>query len=491
MTVADSGAMRVTSPDRAVGVVWIIVSLVSTGCSASPREEHAEQPLGWDDEIRLPLARDLNPDPHVLELDLEARESDIELIPGRLTRAWTYDGGVPGPLIRAKVGDRLIVHFTNSLPEPTTIHWHGLRVPNEQDGVPESSQPEVPPGGTFDYDFVLPDAGTYWYHPHFDSAAQVGNGLYGPLIVDDPLEPEGLGDEAIIVLSDIAIDADGGLEPGDAGGALGTLFGREGDLHLVNGKRTPTLHVRSGLRQRWRIINAAKTRYEQLVLPGHSFTRIGGDDGMLESPELLERIVLTPAQRADIVFEPSTRGLASGQQALALTWVPYDRGWGTAYNRPDEPVLTFDFGDGSQAKSAAMPALHREITPIDTTGAAAVDIDLTLDPEADGQLAMGINGVPSWQASHLKTRLGERQIWTVKNTFEWDHPFHLHGFFFQVLDVNGVAPTVREWRDTVNVPVDATVRFAVHFDERPGMWMFHCHILDHADAGMMGMVHLR
>jgi FtsP/CotA-like multicopper oxidase with cupredoxin domain len=103
---------------------------------------------------------------------------------------------------------------------------------------------------------------------------------------------------------------------------------------------------------------------------------------------------------------------------------------------------------------------------------------------------MGINGVPAWQAVHLMCRLGERQLWTVKNTFTWDHPFHLHGFFFQVLDVNGVAPAVREWRDTVNVPVDATVRFAVHFDERPGMWMFHCHILDHADAGMMGMVHV-
>jgi FtsP/CotA-like multicopper oxidase with cupredoxin domain len=470
--------------------VLLASAVAVAGCGAPAPDEQLAQPPGWADEIRLPVAIDLNASPHVLEVNLEARESDVELVPGKLTRAWTYDGGIPGPLLRANVGDRLIVHFKNSLPEATTIHWHGLRIPNDQDGVPDSSQLSVPPGGTFDYDFVLPDAGTYWYHPHLDSAAQVGNGLYGPIVVDDPLEPKGLGDEAVIVLSDMSLDATGALYPGDSGGEFGTLFGREGNLHLVNGRVLPTLHVRPGLRQRWRIINAAKSRYEQLVLPGHAFTRIGSDDGLLESPEHLERIVLTPAQRADIVFEPSRVGLAGSQDTLALTWVPYDRGFGTAYNRPEEPVLLIDFVEGVSVKAAPLPPLHRDIPLIETAGATPVDISLTLNPDVEGRLAMGINGVPSWSAAHLTTRLGERQLWTVKNTFEWDHPFHLHGFFFQVLDVNGVAPSVREWRDTVNVPVDATLRFAVHFDERPGMWMFHCHILDHADAGMMGMVHL-
>jgi FtsP/CotA-like multicopper oxidase with cupredoxin domain len=482
--------MRIPSLALKGRYAWMAIPLVALSCSAPAQKEQEGQPVGWDDEIRLPLAVDVNADPHVLEIDLEARESDLELVPGKLTRAWTYDGGIPGPLIRASVGDRLIVHFKNSLPEATTIHWHGLRIPNDQDGVPDSSQPSVPPGGTFDYDFVLPDAGTYWYHPHFDSAAQVGNGLYGPIVVDDPLEPQGLGDEAILVLSDISVDASGALDPADSGGEFGTLFGREGDLHLVNGRVLPTLRVRPGLRQRWRIINAARARYEQLLLPGHTFTRIGGDAGMLASPELLDRIVLTPAQRADVVLEPSPNGLAGEPSTSTLTWVPYDRGFGTAYNRPDEPVLTFDFGDRSAAEPTPLPSLHRDIPAIDTAGATPIDISLTLNPDSEGRLAMGINGVPSWQASHLMTRLGERQLWTVKNTFDFDHPFHLHGFFFQVLDVNGVAPAIREWRDTVNVPVGGTVRFAVYFDERPGMWMFHCHILDHADAGMMGMVHL-
>jgi len=466
------------------------VALVGCGAPAAQQPAPVTEPVGWADEIRLPLAVDLNPDPHVLEISLEARESDVELIPGKPTKAWTYDGGIPGPLIRAQVGDRLIVHFKNSLPEPTSIHWHGLRVPNDMDGVPDMPTPAVEPGGSFDYDFVLPDAGTFWYHPHVDSSAQVGNGLYGPIVVDDPAEPKGLGDEAVIVLSDMGVDKNGVLEPADSGGDFGTLFGREGNLQLVNGRVAPTLHVRSGARQRWRVINAARARYEQLVIPGVTFTRIGSDGGMLEAPERVDRIFLTPAQRADVVLEPTDAGLAASARSLAVTWQPYDRGFGTAYNRPNETVMSLAFDAQPAVVAAALPALHREIPAIDLTGATPVDISLTLNPDAAGKLAMGINGVPSWQAAHLMTKLGERQVWTVKNTFDWDHPFHLHGFFFQVLDVNGVPPALREWRDTVNVPVDATVRFAVHFDERPGMWMFHCHILDHADAGMMGTVHL-
>jgi FtsP/CotA-like multicopper oxidase with cupredoxin domain len=354
------------------------------------------------------------------------------------------------------------------------------------DGVPDHPYAPVAPGATFDYDFVLPDAGTYWYHPHYASAEQLGNGLFGPLIVDDPNEPKGLGDEAVLVLSDLGVDADGKLEPADGGGEFGTLFGREGNLMLVNGKLLPALHVRPGARQRWRIINAAKARYFQLTLGDNHFTRIGSDGGMIESPETLDHLLLTPAQRADVLLEPLA---GAGKSELALRWVPYDRGFGTAYNRPDEDVLRLDF-IGDAVKAPRLPELHRDIPAPDTTGTRPIEISLTMDTTEAGSVVMGINGVPSWDADHIMTPLGERQLWTIKNTFEWDHPFHLHGYFFQVLDVNGVAPTTREWRDTINVPVDGTVRFVVAFDERPGMWMFHCHILDHADAGMMGMVHV-
>ncbi|HVY28951.1 MAG TPA: multicopper oxidase family protein [Polyangiaceae bacterium] len=463
--------------------IWLLA------CSSPAPDEApaAGEPAGWSDPIALTPIQDLSADPNVLEVNLEARLEDVQVRPGAKTKLWTYNGGVPGPLLRAKVGDRLIVHFKNSLPEPTSIHWHGLRIPNDMDGVPDAPYPAVAPGESFDYDFVLPDAGTYWYHPHYASAQQVGDGLYGPLVVDDPNEPAGLGDEAVLVLSDMGLDDQNQLEPADGGGEFGTLFGREGNVILVNGKELPELTVRRGVRQRWRVINAAKARYFDVKLGDNHFTRIGGEGGLLEKPEQLDQLLLTPAQRADVILEPTP---APGSNELTLRWLPYDRGFGTAFNRPEEDVMKLRFTDEQAAPNPELPTLSRDIPVLDPTGARPIDISLTIGKDPDGHLEMGINGVPSMKAEHIMTPLGQRQLWTVKNTFEFDHPFHLHGYFFQVLDLNGVPPAQREWRDTVNVPVDGTLRFVVDFNDRPGMWMFHCHILDHADAGMMGMVHV-
>jgi len=169
------------------------------------------QPAGWDDEIRLPVAEDMNPDPNVVEVAIAAQPAMLSLVPGGPTPVWTYNGQLPGPQIRARVGDRVIVHFTNQLPVETTVHWHGLRVPAAMDGMPGHSQAPIAPGGAFDYDFVVPDASTFWYHPHVDSARQVGNGMYAPFIVQDPAEPQDLGDEVVMVLSDLAVANDGSL----------------------------------------------------------------------------------------------------------------------------------------------------------------------------------------------------------------------------------------------------------------------------------------
>ena len=175
------------------------------------------QPAGWDNDVRLVEAVDRNPDPHIVEIDLDARIAPVEVAPGVRVDAWTYNGGIPGPLIRVHVGDRLIVHFVNHLPQPTTVHWHGLRLPIQMDGVPDVSQPPVAAeGGTFTYDFVVPDAGLYWYHPHVMSAAQVGFGLYGALLVEDPDEQVNVADETVLVLSDIGIDNRGKLDSPDS-----------------------------------------------------------------------------------------------------------------------------------------------------------------------------------------------------------------------------------------------------------------------------------
>src|SRR5215471_12832983 len=280
-----------------------IFALLASAAYAAPPLPSV-QPAGWDRDLKLREAPDLNPDPHIVEVDLDARIAPVEVAPGVRTNAWTYNGGIPGPLIRAHVGDRLIVHFTNHLPQPTTVHWHGIRVPIQMDGVPDVSQPAVQTDGNFTYDFVVPDAGLYWYHPHVMSAAQVGFGLYGALLVEDPTEQVGVADETVIVLSDIGINGRGELDSPDSGGSTGMAFGREGGYVLVNGKVRPQLVMRSGAPQRWRVVNTAKSRFFQIDLDGQKITRIGGDGGLLARPVTLDALVIAPGERADVIVAP-------------------------------------------------------------------------------------------------------------------------------------------------------------------------------------------
>jgi FtsP/CotA-like multicopper oxidase with cupredoxin domain len=437
-----------------------------------------EQPQGWDDDLRMAEPEDLNADPHILEFSLEASISNLEIVPGKATPAWTYNGTVPGPLIRAQVGDRLIVHFTNALPEATTIHWHGVRVPNAMDGSPGITQDPIRPGTTFTYDFVLKDAGTYWYHPHLNSPAQVAAGLYGAIVVEDPAEPD-FGDDLVLVVSDIAIAVDGSLEPANRGGAFGDLFGREGDVLLINGKIKPTLKVRTGKQQRWRVVNAAITRYVPLALRDHRWTRIGGDGGLLERPERIPRIVLTPGERADLLFTP----VSDPGTQREFAWLPVDRGLGTITGRGRIPMMTIQTVDAPPVRPLEVPEHLRTIKSVDINGATEKRVELNITIGAPVNRMMNINGVA--HESLIEARVGETQVWNVVNNSDFDHPFHIHGYFFQVLDDTRIP----EWKDTVNVPSHKSLRLAITFDDRPGMWMVHCHILDHAEAGMMG--HLR
>ncbi len=455
--------------------------------AANAKEPTSFAPPGWDRDLALSEAHDTNPDPSIVEIDLTARIAEVEVAPGATVRAWTYDGHIPGPLVRAKVGDRVIVHFTNRLEQPTTIHWHGVRVPIEMDGVPDISQPEIKPGETFTYDFVVRDAALYWYHPHVMSAAQVGFGLYGALLVEDPNDGVNIADQLTIVLSDIGFDRKGVLDPADTGGPAGMVFGREGAYILANGKVKPTLRARSGAPQRWRIVNTAKSRYFLLDLEEQPFYVIGADGGLQEHPQSMTTLLVTPGERADVIVTPTrTTG-----PTLTLRALLYNRGYGSVEFRNTEDVLTVAFSDEPTLPKVALPAVHREIAVPSIEGATNVPILLTLPPSGvGGKSEFQVNGVPFWKAKPYLAHIGEKQIWTVKNESKFAHPFHLHGFFFLPLDetLQPIRPMV--WKDTINVPIDRTVRFLVVFDERPGMWMFHCHILDHADGGLMGHVHL-
>jgi FtsP/CotA-like multicopper oxidase with cupredoxin domain len=459
-------------------------------CAISPlaqaqtqlRASEVSQPEGWADDLALTIPEDLNPDPNILEVNLEAVVKEMEIVPGKLTPVWTYNGSLPGPLLKLKLGDRLIVHFTNKVPEDTSIHWHGMRLPNDMDGAPGFTQDPIPTGGTFTYDYIVNDAGTFWYHPHVNSAAQVGYGLYGPLVVEDPNDPGEFGDDLVVVLSDMSLDDEGRFSAANIGTAFGDLFGREGEVLLVNGKVMPKLKVRQGKQQRWRVINATRARYYTLRYKRSPMVRLGGDNGLMAHTETVDQIILTPGERTDFVFTPPD---APGTEDV-FKWYPTDRGYGTTFNRLSEAMMVVQTVNEPAVTPEAIPQVLRTIAPIDIAGAIEHEINLTITITSDDKVIMGINGIPHEHAVPLMARVGETHVWTVKNDTDFSHPFHLHGFFFQVLDENRVP----EWKDTVDVPHKSELKIAVTFDNRPGMWMYHCHILDHAEVGMMGHLHV-
>jgi len=451
---------------------------MSNAGNTALRASQVSQPAGWDEDLAMAIPVDINPDPDILEINLEAKITDMEIIEGKITPVWTYGGSLPGPMIRAKVGDRLIIHFSNNLPDSTSIHWHGVRVPNNMDGVPGVTQDPVPAGGKFTYDFVLRDAGTYWYHPHINSAAQVGWGMYGALVVEDPADPEEFGDELVLVFSDMSLDEEGQFLPSDTGGAFSDLFGREGGVILVNGTVKPSLKVRKGKQQRWRVINAARTRYYTIRHNRQPFIRLGGDNGLAERSETLDQIKLVPSERTDFVFTPQDEpGTVDW-----LKWYPTERGYGSTFNRFSEEMMEVVTVNEPEVLPESIPTELRHIEQIDVTGAKELLIDLTIVFPDDNTVEMGINGIPYWNSKPLEAQIGETHVWTVRNDTDFNHPFHLHGYFFQVLDEERIP----EWKDSVDIPVHTELKLAVSFDERPGTWMYHCHILDHAEVGMMG-----
>jgi FtsP/CotA-like multicopper oxidase with cupredoxin domain len=383
----------------------------------------------------------------------------------------------------------LIVHFTNKLPEATTIHWHGVRVPAAMDGTPDA-QPPVEPGGSFEYRFTLPDAGLFWYHPHFRASQQVASGLYGAILVDDDAPPAvDFGSEVVLVLSDMSIEPDGTLRSYDGSHLLEMIFGREGNVLLVNGRVNPSLLARSGQRQRWRVLNAATSRYYRIGIAGQTVVRIGGDGGLRETPLTGPDFMLAPSERADILVTPD----APIASELVVERLPYDRGY-LQDTQSAEALFRVRIAEDVEGDAPApLPATLRTIAPLDLSQALPQTIVIQEGKDDNQDFSFLINGEP-FAGSHLgaiTAHVGDTDIWTIDNQTGSDHPIHLHGFFFQILDPDTGLPAVPgEWKDTVNVVRKSMLKFAVHYDDRPGMWMYHCHILDHAEIGLMGMMHL-
>ena len=397
----------------------------------------------------------------MISVELDAREVEWEFAQGRKIRGFAYNGQVPGPLIEAEVGDELEIRLRNSLPQATTIHWHGIRVPAEMDGT-EAVQPPVEPGETFEYRFVVPDAGTYWYHSHTNETEQLERGLYGGLVVRGPDEPK-FDRERVLLLDDLKLDPDGEVAP--FGDEHEHHAGREGDVRLVNGTLEPELEMPAGTIERWRIVDAANTRFVRLSIGGRPFEIIGTDGGLLPRARSANEVLLTPGERFDLAVGPFEE-----DELLEIEALPYDRGRGESAR---ERFASLRVGPAAPS-SAEIPATLRQIEPLAEPGS---------EPTRTISLKALMHEGHHQRADPV--RVGELQVWELVNETGQDHPFHIHGFFFQVLQENGQVPTDLAWKDTVNVPRKSQTRIAWLPDDRPGEWMYHCHILEHHAMGMM------
>lgn len=430
-------------------------------------------------------------------VDLDDRENVVEvhLVAEPATKRYTEEGvadvfayrdaarpgavaTVPGPLIEAKQGDRVVVRLRNDLPDATTIHWHGVRVPNSADGTP-SSQREVPPGGEFTYDFVVRDAGTFWYHPHVHGDHQIERGLQGMLVVHGAPNIPDVDVERNLVLDDVKLDAAGRLATDTTSDDV--MLGRVGNLLLVNGKRGGKARATSGSRERWRIVNTANGRYFKLRLPGHVLTVIGWDGGLLERPYETETLLVTPGERYEVLVHP--RGEIGAE--IPLEALHYDRGHGSVDPGPQQ---LFELVVASEAPTppAKLPAvLGPPVALAPPTPVVQRAFVLNELSQPNGDVLFTINGASAPALPVLSVREGETETWLFQNDSEMDHPMHVHGLFFRVLDLNGTAPAHVGWKDTVNVPAKSRLRVLLQYDA-VGRWLYHCHILEHAERGMTG-----
>ncbi|HEY5087882.1 MAG TPA: multicopper oxidase family protein, partial [Gemmatimonadaceae bacterium] len=410
---------------------------------------HQVSPAAAPDTLKNPpVLRNMSSQAHTVEVNLVAAPARISVIPGRLTDVYAYNGSIPGPTLEAREGDRVIIHFRNDLPEATTVHWHGVHLPANMDGSPFDL---VAPGGYYDYIFTIPPgtAGTYWYHPHPDgrSEYQAAMGLFGAFIVRAADDPIATLPEKLIVLSDNRFRPDGSIEFSDSNSTQSDIDmenGREGNVLFVNGQIRPSIPIRAGEVQRWRVINASAARVYRLTIPGQTLLQVGSDDGLFEHAVETREILVANSERVELLV----RGTAASGSNAELTDLPYDRympqtrppDWNTSH-----VLLDLNYSDATLPTPVTLPVTFRAVPALDTASATVTRTVVLSQGLINGR-TMDMSRVD------MQASVGATEIWDVENVVGMDHPFHLHGFQFQVLDRNGVPEPFRSWKDVVNVP---------------------------------------
>lgn len=425
---------------------------------------------------------------------LNAQPTQVDL-GGTVVDTWAYGDTVPGKLLRATAGDRVQIAFSNALPEATSVHWHGLAIRNDMDGVPGVTTPETKAGGTFAFDFVVPDAGTHWFHPH--TGLQMDRGLYAPFIIDDPNEPGEYDAEWIVVLDDwtdgvgpspeqnlaqlkaAGAQGDQGMMGMSGMGSMGAADG--GDVtypfFLVNG-RTPNdpdvFNGKPGQRVRVRMINASADTIYSVAVGGHQLT-VTHSDGYPVQPTTASALQIGMGERYDFT-------ITLGDGVFPLVASPYGK---------DGIARALVRTAGGEPPAAGFVPSELQTRPIGA-GSLRTTPDAALksrEPDSTQELLLSgtmapyewtINGQPYATTVPLVIRSGELGRINIRNMSMMSHPIHTHGHTFQLGAAGGTGPR----KDTVLVPPMGSLSIDLLADN-PGQWMIHCHNIYHAEAGMM------
>jgi FtsP/CotA-like multicopper oxidase with cupredoxin domain len=415
------------------------------------------------------------------------------------TSVWAYDAKVPGPVFRFRRGEQLDLDFRNGLERPTTVHWHGMRVPNAMDGVPDLTQAPVMPGQRFRYAFELKNPGTFWYHPHFQSAEQLDRGLHGVVIVEDD-DPPPVDRDLLWVLDDWRLDGKGQIVE-DFGDLHDVSHqGRFGNTASLNGRMPEDFQVRAGERIRLRLVNVANAWIFGLEFVGHAPRVIAYDGHAVEPHEPPGgMVVVGPSQRVDLILDlsgaPGERFEIVDRYYPRQTFKLVDIVYGETRLRarpltdrialapPDlpDPVLESAARHEITFSGGAMGGLRSALFRGQQTGIREL---------AGAGKVWAVNGVVASRHDEppvLSLDLGRSYIIDFVNDTVFPHPIHLHGQPFRVLAVNGNLSSRIVWRDTLLLEPRSRGTVALVADN-PGRWMLHCHIPEHQEAGMMTVV---
>lgn len=478
------------------GVLATGTALTVPGCTATNRLEGSQ---------RSRAGAGHRGDGKLAALDLTAATGTTRLVPDARpkTRVWAYNDAVPGPTIRLKQGDTLDVNFRNALRESTTVHWHGIRLPNNMDGVPHLTQKPVRPASAFRYRFKARDAGTYWYHPHLGIPEQIGRGLYGALIIDES-DPPDVDRDITWIVDDWRLDGQAQIFNDFYKWSDVAFAGRVGNTVTVNGMEHYREPVSAGDRIRLRLINAANARLVSLNFGNLPVWIMALDGNPLPKAKRLapaDNVFLGPGQRADVIVDIPGNSAAEipindrfrPRRSYPVAWLKVSRG--------SSPGSRSERGaPGPLPPNALAEPSGRDRLPvrIDLSGGMmGVSVPWTERAASRVRRWAGSREAGAHWALNGKAHMTHRSKdgfeftaslgQTVEITYHnhtgiW-HPMHLHGHMFRELSRNDQPIPMSPWRDTTMVSPRERLKLAFVADN-PGDWLIHCHVLEHHAGGM-------